>query len=109
MRHDKAKSRFFARKAVENSRARLRELEREQAELRARIDLLGRALASGVPGLAPRDEAALRRGEAELRLLAAAAAKRIRDFRKACWLAVAVQLCLLAAMLAAFCWLLPTV
>lgn len=107
MRHDKAKSRFFARKAAENSRARLR--EREQAELQARIDLLGRALASGVPGLAPRDEAALRRGEAELRLLAAAAAKRIRDFRKACWLAVAAQLCLLAAMLAAFCWLLPTV
>lgn len=109
MRHDKAKSRFFARKAAENSRARLREREREQAELQARIDLLGRTLASGVPGLAPRDEAALRRGEAELRLLAAAAAKRIRDFHKACWLAVAAQLCLLAAMLAAFCWLLPTV
>ena len=109
MHHDKAKGRFFARKTAENSRARLRELEREQAELRARIDLLGRALASGMPGLTPRDEAVLRRAEAELRVLAAAAAKRVRDFRKACWLAVAAQLCLLAAMLAAFCWLLPTV
>lgn len=82
----------------------LRELEQAQADLRARLALLSRRL-DALPALEPEERAALRRAGTEIRDRLAAASRRLAMFRKRCWWVILVQLCLLAAMLAAFAFL----
>ena len=80
------------RKASRRPASPLRELEQEQAALRARLEALGTGLCR------IRDEA---------RALCGRARGRLAAFRRICWLVVLVQLCLLAAMLASFHFFLP--
>lgn len=85
----------------------LRELEREQATLRARLDALGAALDAASAALPEQERTALRQVRDEARTLCGRACGRLAAFRKTCWLVVLIQLCLLAAMLASFHFFLP--
>lgn len=85
----------------------LRELEREQAVLRARLDALGTALDAASVALPEQERTALCRVRDEARALCGRARDRLAAFRKTCWLVVLIQLCLLAAMLASFHFFLP--
>ncbi len=88
------------RKASRRPSSPLRELEREQAALRARLDALGTALDAASVALPEQERTALRQMRDEAR-------GRLAAFRKTCWLVVLIQLCLLAAMLASFHFFLP--
>ena len=91
------------RKASRRPSSPLRELEREQAALRARLDALGAAL----DALPEQERTALRQVRDEARAVCGRARGRLAAFRKTCWLVVLIQLCLLAAMLASFHFFLP--
>lgn len=95
------------RKASRRPSSPLRELEREQAALRARLDALGAALDTASIALPEQERTALRQVRDEARILCERACGRLASFRKTCWLVVLIQLCLLAAMLASFHFFLP--
>lgn len=109
--------RFLARKAPGPSKGTrkascrpsspLRELEQEQAALRARLDALGTALDAASPALPEQERTALCRVRDEARALCGRARGRLAAFRRTCWLVVLIQLCLLAAMLTSFRFFLP--
>ena len=93
------------RKASRRPSSPLRELEREQAALRARLDALGTALDAASVALPEQERTALRQVRDEARAVCGRA--RLAAFRKTCWLVILIQLCLLAAMLASFYFFLP--
>ncbi|WP_337382345.1 hypothetical protein [Desulfovibrio sp.] len=95
------------RKASRRPSSPLRELEREQAALRARLDALGAALDAASVALPEQERTALRQVRDEARAVCGRARGRLAAFRKTCWLVVLIQLCLLAAMLASFHFFLP--
>lgn len=101
---DPAKAR---RKASRRPASPLRELEQEQAALRARLDALGTALDAASVALPEQERTALCRVRDEARAVCGRARDRLAAFRKTCWLVVLIQLCLLAAMLASFHFFLP--
>lgn len=87
------------RKVSRRPASPLRELEQEQAALRARLDALGTALDAASVALPEQERTA--------RAVCGRARDRLAAFRKTCWLVVLIQLCLLAAMLASFHFFLP--
>lgn len=91
-------------RTVQRPALSLREREEDQASLGARLDLLSRHL-DAMPGLTPDQRADLCRAEHEIRVRLAAAARQLTGFRRRCWWVILVQVCLLAAMLAAFAFL----
>lgn len=95
------------RKASRRPSSPLRELEREQAALRARLDALGTALGAASVALPEQERTALRQVRDEARAVCGRARGRLAAFRKTCWLVILIQLCLLAAMLASFYFFLP--
>lgn len=95
------------RKASRRPASPLRELEQEQAALRARLDALGTALDAASVALPEQERTALCRVRDEARAVCGRARERLAAFRKTCWLVVLIQLCLLAAMLASFHFFLP--
>lgn len=95
------------RKASRRPASPLRELEQEQAALRARLDALGAALDAASVALAEPERTALRQVRDEARILYERARGRLAAFRRICWLVVLIQLCLLATMLASFHFFLP--
>lgn len=90
------------RKASRRPASPLRELEQEQAALRARLEALGTAAA-----LPEQERTGLCHIRDEARALCGRARGRLAAFRRTCWLVALVQLCLLAAMLASFHFFLP--
>lgn len=103
--------RFLSRKATHKASRRpaspLRELEQEQAALRARLDALGAALDAASAALPEQERTALCHVRDEARALYGRACGRLAAFRRTCWLVILIQLCLLAAMLASFRFFLP--
>ncbi|WP_308598435.1 hypothetical protein [uncultured Desulfovibrio sp.] len=103
--------RFLSRKATHKASRRpaspLRELEQEQAALRARLDALGAALDAASAALPEQERTALCHVRDEARALCGRACGRLAAFRRTCWLVILIQLCLLAAMLASFRFFLP--
>lgn len=103
--------RFLSRKATHKASRRpaspLRELEQEQAALRARLDALGAALDAASAALPEQERTALCHVRDEACALCGRACGRLAAFRRTCWLVVLIQLCLLAAMLASFRFFLP--
>lgn len=95
------------RKASRRPASSLRELEQEQAALRARLDALGTALDAVSVALPEQERTALCRARDEARAVCGRSRDRLAAFRKICWLVVLIQLCLLAAMLASFHFFLP--
>ena len=95
------------RKASRRPSSPLRELEQEQAALRARLEALGRALEATAAALPEQERTGLCRIRDEARAVCGRARGRLAAFRKTCWLVVLIQLCLLAAMLASFHFFLP--
>lgn len=95
------------RKASRRPSSPLRELEREQAALRARLDALGTALDAASVALPEQERTALRQVRDEARAVCGRARGRLAAFRKTCWLVILIQLCLLASMLASFHFFLP--
>ncbi|MGF0011298.1 hypothetical protein ACQRCJ_12345, partial [Desulfovibrio sp. SGI.102] len=95
------------RKASRRPSSPLRELEREQAALRARLDALGTALDAASVALPEQERTALRQVRDEACAVCGRARGRLAAFRKTCWLVILIQLCLLAAMLASFYFFLP--
>ena len=103
--------RFLSRKATHKASRRpaspLRELEQEQAALRAPLDALGAALDAASAALPEQERTALCHVRDEARALCGRACGRLAAFRRTCWLVILIQLCLLAAMLASFRFFLP--